>query len=120
MEQKAQLDWYDQQLLIAKQRLIDVKKMATQNTSPEKMLEILRGEAKRNRDLCNEILGRELGEKGKRLQQIELVLGEATVTQSELDKLAQEVKRLQRETGVLEEKAKKVTASTNSLDESRR
>ena len=109
MEQKAQLDWYDQQLLMTKQRLIDVKKMAAQNTSPEKMLEILRGDVKKNRDLCNEILGRELTEKLKRLQQIELILSEPPVTQTELEKLTLDVKRLQRETGTLEEKAKKMS-----------
>jgi hypothetical protein len=89
-----------------------VKKMVAQHTSPEKMLEILRGEVKKNRDLCNEILGRELVEKYKRLQQIELLLGEPAVTQQEVDSLAQEVKRLQRETAQLEDKAKKVKRST--------
>jgi len=84
--------------------------MATQNTSPEKMLEILRGEVKKKRDLCNEMLGRELVEKSKRMQQIELILTEPPVTQSELEKLTQDVKRLQRETTTLEEKAKKVNS----------
>eukprot|EP01022_Parablepharisma_sp_SALTPOND_P016760 TRINITY_DN2530_c0_g2_i1.p1 TRINITY_DN2530_c0_g2~~TRINITY_DN2530_c0_g2_i1.p1 ORF type:complete len:595 (-),score=144.20 TRINITY_DN2530_c0_g2_i1:119-1903(-) len=112
MEQKAQLDWYDQQLLMTKQRLIDVKKMAAQNTSPEKMLEMLRVDVKKNRDLCNEILGRELTEKLKRLQQIEFILTEPTVTQSELEKLILEVKRLQRETLTLEDKAKRMNEGT--------
>lgn len=112
MEQKAQLDWYDQQLLMTKQRLIDVKKMAAQNTSPEKMLEMLKGDVKKNRELCNEILGRELGEKLKRLQQIEMILSEPPVTQSELEKLTQDVKKLQKDTSTLEEKAKKMTEGT--------
>lgn len=72
------------------------------------MLEILRGEAQKNRDLCNEVLGRELTEKSKRLQQIELIMNEPPVTQSEIDKLTMDVRRLQKETSTLEEKAKKV------------
>ena len=86
--------------------------MATQNTSPEKMLEILKGEVKKKRDLCNEMLGRELVEKTKRMQQIELILIEPPVTQSELEKLTQDVKKLQRETSTLEEKAKKMSEGT--------
>lgn len=38
------------------------------------MLENLRNETRRNRELCNEILGRELNDKTERLQRIELVL----------------------------------------------
>ena len=82
--------------------------MAAQNTSPEKMLEILRGGVKKNRDLCNELLGRELVEKTQRLQQIEMTLMEPPVTQSELEKLTLDVKKLQKEVSTLEEKAKKV------------
>jgi len=91
--------------------LIDIKKIAAQNTSPEKMLEILRTDVKKNRDLCNEILGRELVEKSKRLQQIDLMLSEPPVTQAELERLSIDVKRLQKETSTLEDKAKKVCAS---------
>ncbi len=82
--------------------------MSAQNVTPEKMLEMMRAETKKNRDMCNETLGRELSEKVKRFQQIGLVLNEPPVTQSELERLAQDVKRLQRETSTLEDKAKKV------------
>ena len=112
MEQKAQLDWYDQQLLMTKQRLIDLKKMAAQNTSPEKMLEMLRVDVSKNRNLCNEILGRELAEKAKRLQQIEFILCEPPVTQSELERLTIEIQQLQRETASLEAKFKKMAEGT--------
>ena len=78
-EQKQQMEWCEQQLLIVKQKLIDAKKASGHNTSPEKMLEALKTEVKRNRDLCYEILGRELQEKMKRLQQVELILNEPTV-----------------------------------------
>jgi len=112
MEQKAQLDWYDQQLLVSKQRLIDIKKMAAQNTSPEKMLEILRADVSKGRNLCNEILGRELVDKSKRLQQIECMLYEAPVTQAELERLGIEIQQLQREIASLEAKFKSMSEGT--------
>lgn len=112
MEQRAQLDWYDQQLLISKQRLIDIKKMAAQNTSPEKMLEMLRADVSKSRNLCNEILGRELVDKSKRLQQIEFILYEPPVTQNELERLSIEIQQLQRETASLEGKFKAMAEGT--------
>jgi hypothetical protein len=38
------------------------------------MLENLRSETRKNRDLCNEVLGRELNDKRERLHRIELLL----------------------------------------------
>ncbi len=87
--------------------------MAAKNVSPEQMLEMIRAETKRNRDLCNETLGRELVEKSKRLQQISLMLTEPPVTQTELERLAQDVNKLQRETSTLEAKAKKVLSDAD-------
>lgn len=112
MEQKAQLDWFDQQLLVSKQRLIDIKKMAAQNTSPEKMLEMLKADVSKSRNLCNEILGRELADKSKRLQQIEFILYEPPVTQAELERLTIEIQQLQRETASLESKFKAMAEGT--------
>ena len=48
--------------------------MSTENVTPDRMLENLRNEARRNRELCYEILGRELNDKTERLQRIEMVL----------------------------------------------
>ena len=62
-------------------RLIDAKKASGENTNPEKMLDHLRTDVKKNREICHEILGRELQEKHKRLQQIELILQEPIVSQ---------------------------------------
>lgn len=44
------------------------------------MLENLRMETKRNRELCYDILGRELNDKTERLQRIEIVLQEPMTT----------------------------------------
>jgi hypothetical protein len=38
------------------------------------MLENLRNETRRNRDLCYNILGRELGDKREKLQKLEILL----------------------------------------------
>ena len=44
------------------------------------MLENLRNETRKNRELKNEILGRELNDKRERLQRIELLLQEPMTT----------------------------------------
>jgi hypothetical protein len=57
-----------------KQRVLDARKISSQNLGPDKMLENLRQETRKNRELNNEILGRELNDKRERLQRIELLL----------------------------------------------
>lgn len=68
------IEFYEQQVLTVKQRLIDTKKISSLNLGPEKMLENLRNETRKNRELNNEIIGRELNDKRERLQRIELLL----------------------------------------------
>ena len=58
------------------------------------MLENLRNDTRKNRELNNEVLGRELNDKRERLQRIELLLQEPMTTQSELERLTNDVKRL--------------------------
>lgn len=70
------------------------------------MLENLRSDTRKNRELNMEILGRELNDKRERLQRIELLLQEPMTTQSELERLTNDVKRLQRDCMGLEEKLK--------------
>ena len=57
-----------------KQRLRDTQKMYSDNVTPDRMLENLRNETRKNRELCYDILGRELQDKQERLQRLELVL----------------------------------------------
>mgnify|MGYP006893277569 CR=1 FL=1 len=61
------IEFYEQQVLTVKQRVIDVKKITNQNLAPDKMLENLRSDTRKNRELNNEILGRELNDKRERL-----------------------------------------------------
>lgn len=100
------IEYYEQQILTVRQRHLDVKKMSSMNLSPEKLLDNLRQETRKNRELNNEILGRELTDKRERLQRIELLLQEPMTTQSELERLTNDVKKLQRETMALENKIK--------------
>jgi len=74
------IEFYEQQVLTVKQRLMDAKKVSNQNLGPDKMLENLRNETRKNRELNNEILGRELNDKRERLQRIELLLQEPMTT----------------------------------------
>jgi hypothetical protein len=68
------IEFYEQQVLTVKQRVIDAKKLSNLNLGSDKMLENLRTETRKNRELNNEILGRELNDKRERLHRIELLL----------------------------------------------
>ena len=68
------------------------------------MLDNLRMETNKNRELCFDILGRELQDKQERLQRIEMVLQEPMTTQSELERLTSDTKRMQRECMQLDDK----------------
>lgn len=57
------IEFYESQLLTVKQRFMDVRKLNMENLTPDKMLENLRNETRRNRELCYEMLGRELNDK---------------------------------------------------------
>ena len=61
-------------LLSVRQRLMDAQKMARENLSPEQMLNNLRNETRQNREICNDVIGRELNDKKERLQRIEMLL----------------------------------------------
>lgn len=66
------------------------------------MLSNLRNEVRKNREVCNDVIGRELNDKRERLQKIEMLLQEPVTSQSELEKLTSDTKRLQREVNDLE------------------
>lgn len=51
-------------------------------------------ETRKNRELNNEIIGRELNDKRERLQRTEMLLQEPVTTQSELERLTNDTKRL--------------------------
>ncbi len=87
----------EHQLLSVRQRLMDNQKAARENLSPEQMLNNLKNDVRQNREICNDIIGRELNDKKERLQRIEMVLQEPMTTQAELERLTSEVTRLRRE-----------------------
>lgn len=94
---------------------MDLKKLSTQNLSSEKMLDNLRAETRKNRELNNEVIGRELNDKRERLQRTEMLLQEPVTTQSELERLTNDTKRLQRDCMTLEEKLKMNTPADDKL-----
>jgi intraflagellar transport protein 81 len=104
-EQQQQLEWSEGNLLAAQQRLLDSRKVSASSISAHEMLKMLKAEVKKNREFCNERIGRELTEKVKRLEAVEQLLNEPVVTQGDLDALAGDVRQLQREVQLLEDKA---------------
>jgi intraflagellar transport protein 81 len=95
---------------------MDLKKLTKQNLSSEKMLDNLRVETRKNRELNNEVIGRELNDKRERLQRTEMLLQEPVTTQSELERLTNDTKRLQRDCMTLEEKLKMNTPADEKKD----
>jgi len=79
------------------------------------MLENLRNDTRKNRELNNEILGRELNDKRERLHRIELLLQEPVTTQHELERLTNDVKKLQKDCMFLEGKLKENTPKDDKL-----
>lgn len=79
------------------------------------MLELLKREVTKNRELANEVLGRELQDKSQRYQKMEMLLAEPVTTQQELEAITNEVRRLQRECQVLEDKLKSSNPSEDKL-----
>ena len=114
-ELQQMIEFFDQQVLTVKQRLIDMRKMTSQNIGSDKMLDNLRTDTRKNREINNEILGRELNDKRERLQRIEMLLQEPMTTQSELERLTNDVKRLQKDCMVLGEKLKENTPQDDKL-----
>ena len=56
--------------MTVKQRLLDAKKLSAENMdhiTPDRMLDNLRNETRKNRELAHDILGRELADKTERL-----------------------------------------------------
>jgi len=83
---------------------MDAQKVARDNLGPEQMLNNLRNETRQNREINNEIIGRELQDKKERLQRLEMVLQEAPTTQAELERLTADTKRIAKECTLLESK----------------
>jgi intraflagellar transport protein 81 len=105
----------EHQLLSIRQRLMDAQKQARENLGPEQMLNNLRNEVRQNREIAQDVIGRELNDKKERLQRIEMVLQEPGVTQSELERLTSDVKRLQREVSDLNGKISQNTPADDKL-----
>ena len=109
------IEFFESNLLTVKQRLMDYKKSSAETLTPDRMLDNLRLETRRNRELCFDILGRELNDKSERLQRIEMVLQEPMTTQSELERLTSDVKKLQRECQVLDDKIRQNAPADDKL-----
>ena len=109
------IEFFESQLLTVKQRLLDARKLSAENITPDRMLDNLRVEERRNRELAYDILGRELADKAERLQRIEMVLQEPMTTQSELERLTSDVKKLQRECQLLDDKLRQNAPADDKL-----
>lgn len=115
LEQRNHIDFYEQQQINSRQRLMDARRNTSDDVTADQMLQNLRNETKKNRELCYDVLGRELTDKTERCQKIEMLLNEPITTQSDIDKLANEVRRLQRECQTLEDKISSADPADDNL-----
>ena len=70
------IEMSEHQLPSVSMRLKDVQKVNRDNLAPEQMLNNLRNETRQNREINNDIIGRELTDKQERLQRIQMILAE--------------------------------------------
>jgi intraflagellar transport protein 81 len=86
-----------------------------ENLGADRMLDNLKNDVRKNRDLANEILGRELADKSERLQKIQMLLEEPMTTQSEVEKLTSDTMRLKRDVQMLDDKIRQSTPADDKL-----
>jgi len=98
------IEGLENQMLQVRQQLMNSQKQQRDQITPQQMLTNIRNEARKNHEMKDEIIGRELNDKRDRLQKIELLLQEPATTQAELEKLTSDVRRLNRETQDLDVK----------------
>lgn len=96
-EQQMGYEQSDTLFLNTKQRLIDMRRQRNDEISAEQMLDNLKNETKKNREIAYDRLERELQDKSKRIQELEVILSEPVTTQSEVDSLANDVRRFTKE-----------------------
>lgn len=89
--------------------------MQNENLGADRMLDNLRKEVRKNREMNNEIIGRELDDKSERLKKILMLLDEPMTTQSEVERLQSDTMALKRQVQVLEEKIRKSTPADDKL-----
>lgn len=109
------IEMLEHQLLSIRQQLMNSQKANRENLTPEQMLNNLKTETRQNREMCNEVIGRELNDKKERLQRIEMLLQEPMTSQAELERLTSDTKRLQREVNDLELKLQQNTPANDNL-----
>jgi len=90
------MEYYETQHLQVRQRLHDIKQIQSENLGGDKMLDNLRKEVRKNREMNEEIIGRELDDKSERLKRILMILDEPATTQSEVERLTSDTMALKR------------------------
>lgn len=66
-ELTSNIEMLEHQSLSIRQQLNNAQRLARENLSPEQMLNNLRTEVRKNRELCQDGIGRELNDKKERL-----------------------------------------------------
>lgn len=92
---------------MSQQRLFDLEKTANKDTSAVEMLEILKKDVKRNREVLYHQIQAEYNEKAKKLGEMESTLSEPSLSHKELEVIQSEINQLKRENRNMEDKVSK-------------
>lgn len=99
---RSQLESAEAQLMSLQQSLVDAKKSLAPENSPEQMVQALKNEVRKNREIVRERMTVEYNERLKKLQQTEKLLAEPPITQNELMMLENTMAGLRRTVAQME------------------
>jgi intraflagellar transport protein 81 len=88
-EAKMHIEYLEQQIMIGQQRVFDMEKTVSGETSAVQMLSLLKKDVQRNKDLMLQ-LGSEMNEKNKKAQEMNQTLTEPSLSHKELEVLQSE------------------------------
>jgi intraflagellar transport protein 81 len=97
------------------QSLNDAKKSLAPDNSPEQMLNAIKNEVRKNREIVKDRMTVEYNERLKKLQQTEKMLAEPPITQNELMMLENTMTALRRAVTQMEERLSKETSKDDKL-----
>lgn len=100
--------------MIGQQRVFDMEKTVSGETSAAQMLTMLKKDVQRNKDMMLQ-LGSEMNEKNKKAQEINHTLVEPSLSHKELEVLQSECYNLQRENQEMESKVAKGNPNDDKL-----
>lgn len=113
-EAKMHIEYLEQQIMIGQQRVFDMEKTVSGETSAAQMLTMLKRDVQRNKDMMLQ-LGSEMNEKNKKAAEFNTTLTEPSLSHKELEVLQSEVYNLMRDNQDMDTKVAKGNPNDDKL-----